>query len=195
MKLRIITVSKFFGILSQMNELTKVLPKEVIEFVADSRKKSYELGASPNYDTGLPNEYGFSFEEGGLVYLDVSTEQNKIFAGLESVLDKRTGQKFYSIYYTGGKTPKGEKLGLIVDEAQHGLIIANPTFIRFGYLGFLQMNTEIAGTLFNYREKSRKHSRGIISHEAMSVVDNEKQGQTKNVYKAVSVTTIFANNT
>ncbi len=83
-----------------MSELTRGLPNEVYEFAGECRRKVYPLDAQPNYKTGNDHEYGFRFERDGMVYLDISTEQNGIFSGEEYVAivspnPDLNGQKFY----------------------------------------------------------------------------------------------------
>ena len=78
----------------EMSELALALPPEVVEFVAECRRTSYSLDAKPNYDTGKQNEFGFKLGRDNLTYVDISTEQNGRFAGMEYV-ERLNGQKFY----------------------------------------------------------------------------------------------------
>lgn len=178
-----------------MSELIHALPKEVVEFVAECRKKTYAEDAVPNYDTGNPYESGFRFENDGLVLVDVSTEQHRRFSGIEYVAirsaDKSlNGQKFYVCNYAGANEEYAKNFpNSLVDKVQHGMIIDNPTIARFG-LPTVRLERSIEGISFIYQERSVSYPWGKINQEILfhNAIANNMYHP---VYTGASLFTIF----
>lgn len=178
-----------------MNEYAFNLPKEVEEFVVECRRQVYPVDAVPNCKTDNPYDYAFRYERDGLVYSDVSTEQNGCFSGEESVgisylRSKLHGQRFYVCQYAGSDEPCADRVGkLLVAQVKHGMVINHPTLVRFGS-PHVRLESTAGGRGFIYQETGQLFRWGRLNRETLFVRSRE-EGVYVPVYKGSSLLTVF----
>lgn len=179
-----------------MSEMVHNLPKEVLDFVAECRQLTYALDPTPNLPTHNPYEWGFRFEKDGLELVDISTEQDGKFAGMEYVAVKSqnpglNGKKFYICQYAGADLASASDIKNAVRSAQHGLVMEYPTLVRFGAMSLL-LRKEVDGLGFVYSERSHTLPIGTFNRESLSVVEKCNSREIhKPVYKGSSQFTLF----
>lgn len=160
-----------------METLAVALPPEVVEFVAECRRKIYAPDAIPNYYTGRLRERAFRIRREGMFFINVSIEQEGITSGSEYVeadYHNLGGPKLYECHYMYSETPNAKILGGAVAEARRRFIIENPTLVRFG-APEVKLESNHGDYLFRYEEFRYNHGWGFEAQERMSVFNPKLQ--------------------